>query len=880
MNRAIRAFLAVVFCFLFAVPACLAEAAQGSAKVGAPQAAQASGEHAVRVEAAVRVKMRDGVALVCDVYRPADPGRFPVLLTRTPYNRRDPSTGFFLASHGYVVVLQDTRGRFDSEGEFNPFRHEANDGYDTVEWAAALPYADGRVGMFGGSYVGATQMLAASSAPPHLAGIFPYVTASEYYEGWTYEGGALMQWFAESWTSGLAVDTLSRKTAVLSRPREWADRLPVEDYRIAAPPAPGDAAPYFRDWVQHETNDEYWAAVRVSDHYRKMNVKALHAGGWHDIFSGGSIRNFMRLQKEAPSEEARSGQRLLMGPWAHAATSPDGRIGGVTFGPHAVLDMNGTILKWYDFVLKGAKNEFASASPVKLFVMGDNVWRDEREFPLARTTYTRYYLRSERGAASAAGDGTLSLVAPKAERPDVFEYDPANPVPTIGGRLCCGGLAPGPFDQHPNEQRSDVLVFSTPPLARDLEVTGFITLELYASTSAADTDFTAMLVDVDESGFARYLADGIVRARYRESTANAAPIEPGRIYKYAIDLWATSNVFKAGHRVRVYVSSSNFPRFSRNLNTGERTFGATKMLAAKQTIYHDAAHPSAIVLPVIPPPPPSVLAPGVKVERLAGDFAFTEGPTSDRQGNVFFTDQPNDRIMRWSVDGKLTTFMQPSGRANGMYFDAKGNLLACADEKTELRTIARNGKSRVLAKTFEGKPLNGPNDVWTRPGGGIYFTDPFYKRPWWSYGERPQDSEQVYFLSADGKTLKRVTSDFVKPNGIIGTPDGRTLFVADIGAGRTYAFDIQPDGGLANKRLFCELGSDGMTLDAEGNVYLTGRGVSVFDRNGRKIDQIDVPESWTANVAFGGKDHQTLFITASKGLYAVRLRVKGANAAK
>lgn len=276
----------------------------------------------------------------------------------------------------------------------------------------------------------------------------------------------------------------------------------------------------------------------------------------------------------------------------------------------------------------------------------------------------------------------------------------------------------------------------------------------------------------------------------------------------------------------------------------------------------------------------SVIAPGAKLEKLAGGFEFTEGPTSDRDGNVFFTDQPNNRILKWSVDGKLSTFLQPAGRSNGMYFDARGNLLACADEKTELWSIAPDGTRTVLAREFAGKPLNGPNDVWQRPDGALYFTDPFYKRDWWDHSTRPQDSEQVYFLSADRTRLMRVTTDLVQPNGIIGTPDGRTLFVADIRAGRTYGFDIQPDGTLTNRRLRCELGSDGMTLDTEGNLYLTGQGVSVFDTNGKKVGQIDVPEPWTANVCFGGRDHQTLFITASKGLYAIRLRVRGANAAK
>ena len=557
-------------------------------------------DYAVNVQTNVRVKMRDGVSLVADIYRPKAEGRLPVLLTRTPYNRKDPETGMYLASRGYVVILQDTRGRFDSEGEFYPFRNEADDGYDTIEWAASLPYADGRVGMFGGSYVGATQMLAASSNPPHLVGIFPYVTAMEYYEGWTYEGGALMQWFASSWTSGLTEDTVRRKTAALNRSSQWVEQLPADDYRLFNAPTATEVAPYFRDWVEHETDDDYWRKIRVSDFYNKMNVKALHAGGWHDIFSGGSIRNFMRLQKEAPTREARDGQRLLMGPWAHAATSPEGKIGDVTFGSQAVLDMNATIVKWYDFAIKGQQNEFATAAPVKIFVMGDNVWRAEKEFPLARTSYTKYYLHASKGAQSVSGDGLLSTASPQKERADTYDYDPASPVRTIGGRLCCGGLPPGPFDQSPNESRSDVLVYSTPPLDRDVEVTGFITVDLYAATSAADTDFTAMIVDVDAKGYARYLGDGVIRARFRNSREKPEPIEPGKIYKYAIDLWATSNVFKAGHRIRVYVSSSNFPRFNRNLNTGEKTFGGTRMVKARQTIYHDIEHPSAIVLPVIP----------------------------------------------------------------------------------------------------------------------------------------------------------------------------------------------------------------------------------------------------------------------------------------
>jgi gluconolactonase len=269
------------------------------------------------------------------------------------------------------------------------------------------------------------------------------------------------------------------------------------------------------------------------------------------------------------------------------------------------------------------------------------------------------------------------------------------------------------------------------------------------------------------------------------------------------------------------------------------------------------------------------------LEKLAGDFDFTEGPTCDAEGNVFFTDQPNNRILKWSVDGRLSTFLQPAGRANGMYFDPGGHLIACADEQNELWSIRPDGTFTVLAGNYGGKRLNGPNDVWVRPDGGMYFTDPFYKRSWWAHDSMPQDGQHVYFLSADRQQLVRVIDDLVKPNGIIGTPDGRMLFVADIEAGKTYRYDIAPDGSLAGRTLAVDQGSDGMTLDAEGNLYLTGEGVGVFDQAGRQIERILVPgERWTANVSFGGTERQTLFITASTGFYAVAMRVAGANVSK
>lgn len=275
-----------------------------------------------------------------------------------------------------------------------------------------------------------------------------------------------------------------------------------------------------------------------------------------------------------------------------------------------------------------------------------------------------------------------------------------------------------------------------------------------------------------------------------------------------------------------------------------------------------------------------VVAPDAKLEKLASEFKFTEGPTCDAHGNVFFVDQPNNRIMEWSADGKLSTFMQPSGYANGMMFDARGNLIACADEHNQLWSIAPDKTVTVLVTNFEGKYMNGPNDVWVAPNGGMFLTDPFYKRTWWDHTTKAITNEAVYFLSPDRKTLTQLTDDLKRPNGITGTPDGKRLYVSDIDGGKTWRYDIQPDGSLKNKTLFCALGSDGMTIDVEGNVYLTGRGVTVFDKDGKQIDHIDVRENWTANVCFCGPDRRTLFITASGSIYSIRLRVAGANLAK
>lgn len=270
-----------------------------------------------------------------------------------------------------------------------------------------------------------------------------------------------------------------------------------------------------------------------------------------------------------------------------------------------------------------------------------------------------------------------------------------------------------------------------------------------------------------------------------------------------------------------------------------------------------------------------LIQPGAKLEKLAEGFKFTEGPSSDSQGNVFFTDQPNDRIMKWSTDDILTTFLQPSGRSNGMAFDKDDNLWSCADERNEIWIIKTDKSIEKIPSLYDGKLLNGPNDLWIDSKGGVYFTDPFYKRTWWDHTDRPQDIQAVYYLSPDHKKITRIISDLKQPNGIVGTPDGKKLFIADIGANQTWSYTINKDASLSDKKLFCELGSDGMTIDSKGNIYLTGNGVTVFDANGKQLGNIPVPEKWTANVCFGGKDLKSLYITASTGLYRMKMSVRG-----
>ena len=578
----------------------------------APYRAQAQQTYEVIAQNGVLMKTRDGVTLYADIYRPRADGKFPVILMRTPYDKSVSwavSPAYQIAAHGYVVVVQDVRGRYTSEGEWYTFRHESDDGYDAVEWVAALPYSNGKVGMMGGSYVGATQMLAAIAHPPHLAGICPVVTASNYHDGWTYQSGAFEQWFSENWTTQLATNTLSRLIARNTNALLGAPTLPLTHYaafNYPSLPAGADAtaqlAPYYLDWLAHPDYDAYWKQWSIEEHFADIRVPALHIGGWYDIFLNGTLRNYMGIKAHGGSDAARHGQRLLIQIGGHAGFGR--RIGDVEFGDEAVkYPSTQVLLAWYDYLFKDAQNEFADSSkPVHVFVMGDNKYQEESDWPPPEVKLTRYFLHSGGSANSQRGDGSLSVTPPKKEAPDKFTYDPANPVPTIGGSLCCDAehYEPGPRDQRAAENRNDVLVYSTKPLADDMEVTGPVTLELWVKSSAVDTDFTAKLVDVSPEGFAMGLTDGILRMRYRDSQEKPAFMNPDQVYKISVDLWATSNVFKKGHILRLEVASSNFPRFDRNLNTGADQATGRDSISATNTVLHDAEHLSALLLPVIP----------------------------------------------------------------------------------------------------------------------------------------------------------------------------------------------------------------------------------------------------------------------------------------
>ena len=583
----------------------------------------AADTHSVRFDPDQPLMLRDGTITYADIFRPDRPGRLPALLQRTPYSKSTPhSRGYSLdavraAMAGYAVVIQDVRGRYTSDGEFYPFVDEMSDGYDSVEWVAGQPWCNGRVGMYGSSYVGATQWLAAKSKPPSLQAIAPGVTASNYQDGWAWRGGAFELGFNLYWTisSLVAENWRNLSTRLYLSPRQYEMlveakdnvmdsflNLPLNDLAELR----GDMAPYYFDWLDHPEYDEYWKGVSIEETHSEIAVPAFNYGGWYDIFLGGTIRNFTGMRDAGATEAAREGQRLMIGPWVHSAIG-DSVAGERSFGSVASaaygIDLQGELLRYFDHWLRDEDNGVPDDRPVTIFVMGDNTWREEDEWPLSRAELVPFFMHSNGKANSLRGDGRLDRDAPgNGEPPDVYVYNPLDPVPTRGGPVICdaGTVPAGAYDQRRVESRHDVLVYTTAELDEPLEVTGPVAATIYASSSAPDTDFTAKLVDVGPDGYARNVTEGIIRARSREAGQPASAIAPGTVYKYDIDMWATSNVFKRGHRVRLEVSSSNFPKYDRNANTGERIGSDTTGASALQTVHHSPEYPSHVTLPIVP----------------------------------------------------------------------------------------------------------------------------------------------------------------------------------------------------------------------------------------------------------------------------------------
>ena len=549
-----------------------------------------------RIMIDAKVRMRDGVDLSTDVYLPPGGGPFPAMLVRTIYDNQSES---YMAScrrfldSGYAVVMQDCRGRFDSGGEFAPYYQEPEDGYDTQEWVGAQPWCDGNIGMFGESYVGFTQLVTAPLRSRHLKALMPTVSQQDNFGHWRADGP--LQLHVALNFINMAGRTMQRGPRSLMDSEAFYRRLPL----ISALDDLADV-PFYRSAIEHQTLDEFWKGCSLRSRYGEIEAPAYIVTGWYDNLLHEGFRLYRGWSQGARTTAARRLSKLLVGPWLHGPIGVPAP-GDVDFGPDAGMDFDGEQLRWNDRRLKGIDNGIDDEPPVRIFVMGENVWRSENEWPLARTQYTNYYLHSGGRANTLNGDGALSTHPPTDEPADGFRYDPDDPVWTLGGQIMgIEQTVGGPQDRRTTEHRADVLVYTSEPLGKDLEVTGPVRLKLFASSSAPDTDFTGTLVDVHPDGRAIIITEGLLGVRYRESVEVARLITPGEVYELMVDMWETSIVFRAGHRVRLEVSSSNFPRFERNLNTGNRPGYDAEMQVADQTIYHNADRPSHLILPVVP----------------------------------------------------------------------------------------------------------------------------------------------------------------------------------------------------------------------------------------------------------------------------------------
>jgi uncharacterized protein len=573
-----------------------------------PHSAAAQIREQIRILRYQAATMRDGVKLYADVYLPAKPGKYPVLITRTPYGvQRDGvhETAIRFAQNGYVNVVQDVRGRYESEGAWDPFRFEANDGYDTVEWAAKQPWSNGKVAMQGGSYLGHVQWRAATQAPPSLATVFPAVASTNIYKNWLSHGGA----FRLSFNYGWGVVRMPNRIML---PQYWHSEdyspeelrydnilwhLPLKDGDLRSG---GYAVRHYRDWVRHQSYDDYWRDIADDELYSKVQVPVHTSGGWFDIFLNGTIDGYVGMANKGGSERARRESKMIVGPWGHG---PGRKFGDVDFGPTANRDLFELQLRWYDHYVKGIDNGIDREPPVEIFFMGADKWHKAASWPLPNTKFTPFYLSSRTSANSARGDGMLTTAMPTGRASDQYSYDPNHPVPTLGGNNCCGTpTIAGPRDQRPVEARHDVLVYTSAPLTEPLAIAGPVKMKLHAATDGRDTDWMVKLVDVHPGGAAINIAEGILRARFRKGLDRMELLSPNQPYEFEIDMAGTANVFLPGHRIRVDITSSNFPQFDRNPNTGEDLGSSNAVRTARQTVFHEAARPSHIVLPVVPLP--------------------------------------------------------------------------------------------------------------------------------------------------------------------------------------------------------------------------------------------------------------------------------------
>jgi uncharacterized protein len=545
----------------------------------------------LQIQLGITIPMRDGVKLAADIFLPQGRRRWPTVLVRTPYNRKARSTiGYrFFAEHGFALVIEDVRGRYASQGNFGPIMQEGPDGNDTINWISEQPWSNGRVVMAGGSYLGIAQWWAAVQANPHLIGISPICSGDdEYLDRFYSTGGALklghrLLWFAENFTPPSQVRPLFGT---------YIYHLPLIDADLAATDV---AIPSWRQAIEHPSYGSYWTPFSIRERLKRVLIPVLSFGGWFDNYAESDLDAFSRLSAEGKRIET------WIGPWGH---NPALRFPTEDFGPQAQIYIRTKQLAWFDHLLNPASGDDAVQNPsiLHLFVMGSNVWREEHEWPLARTRYRPLYLKSGGHANSRYGDGALEWSHGRSGPPDQFTYDPKKPVPTVGGAICCEPkvLPPGPLDQTAVEGRKDVLVYTTAPLSDDLEVTGPIRVVLYLATSVNDTDFTAKLVDVQPDGRPLLVTDGIQRLRYRLSLSRPVFVMKNRPYQINIDAGVTSYVFERRHRIRLEISSSNFPRFDRSLNTVRPNGLEIKTPKARQTVFHEAGYPSALILPVIP----------------------------------------------------------------------------------------------------------------------------------------------------------------------------------------------------------------------------------------------------------------------------------------